>query len=121
MTNLPQRKRVAAERLGKRAEWFAAAALMLKGYRIINWRYKTKLGEIDLIAKKGQLIAVVEVKARNSINEAVDAITWESQERIRNAADVWTSRQRNANDLSIRFDIIAVCPWQWPTHLKDAF
>ncbi len=114
-------KRIAAERLGKRAEWFAAFALRVKGYRIVARRYKTKSGEIDLIARKGDLVAMVEVKARPTVQEAVDAVTYASQRRINNAADHWHAKQPDATKLSIRFDIIAVCPRKWPVHLEDAF
>lgn len=114
-------RRIAAERLGKRAEFLAAAYLMLKGYRIVARRYKTKLGEIDIIARKGDLISVAEVKARPTVREAADAVGYESQRRINHAADLWLSKQRDHANLSVRFDIIAICPWRWPVHLKDAF
>ncbi len=114
-------KRIAAERLGKRAEWVAAFALRVKGYRIVARRYKTKAGEIDLIARKGDLVAMVEVKARPTVQAAVDAVTYASQRRINNAADHWHAKQPDATKLSIRFDIIAVCPRKWPVHLEDAF
>lgn len=114
-------KRIAAERLGKRAEWFAAFALMVKGYRIVSRRFKTKAGEIDLIARKGDLIAIVEVKARPTVQQAVDAVSYQSQKRINNAADLWHAKQPDASRLSMRFDIIAVCPRKWPVHLEDAF
>ncbi len=114
-------KRKQAERLGKRAEWRAVLALLCKGYRIIGMRYKTKLGEIDLIARKGDLIIMVEVKARKTVREAVDAVSLSARRRINDAADLWLGKQRNAHKLSIRFDIIAVVPWRWPTHFKDAF
>lgn len=117
----PNNKRVAAERLGKRAEWFAALALLLKGYRIVARRYKTRAGEIDLIARKGDLVAMIEVKARPSVREAVDAVSYTSQRRINNAADHWHAKQPDATKLSIRFDIIAVCPRKWPVHLENAF
>lgn len=114
-------KRQRAYQWGFWAEWLAAASLMLKGYRILSLRYKTKLGEIDLIAKKGDLIVIVEVKARKTISEAVDSVTYQSKQRIENAADLWLAKQRNAHRLSMRFDIIAVQPWAWPTHFKNAF
>ncbi len=114
-------KRKLAHGKGHWAERLAALALMLKGYRIIALRYRTKLGEIDVIAKKGNLVAMVEVKARPSVSVAVDAVTPTAKSRISNAADIWYSRQPNYQQLSIRFDIIAVCPWSWPVHLEDAF
>ena len=115
------KKRIAAERLGKRAEWLAALSLLLKGYRIVQRRYKTKSGEIDIIARKGDLVAMVEVKARPTVQEAVDAVSTTSQHRIHNAADLWLCKQRDAERLSIRFDVIAICPRRWPVHFEDAF
>ncbi|MEL7428457.1 MAG: YraN family protein [Pseudomonadota bacterium] len=114
-------KRTRAEKLGKRAEWLAALALIIKGYRIVERRYKTKLGEIDLIARKGDLVILVEVKARPTPMEAVDAVTGEAKRRISNAGDLWLARQRDFSRLSIRHDIIAVCPRKWPVHFKDAW
>ena len=114
-------KRRKAQQRGHFAEWKAAIALTLKGYRILTLRHKTKLGEIDLIARKGDLIAIVEVKARPTFAEAVDSVSESSKRRIHNAADLWLGKQSDAAQLSIRFDIIAVCPWKLPVHLKDAF
>lgn len=110
-----------SERKGRRAEWFAAFALMLKGYRIPALRYRTPLGEIDLVARKGDLIAFIEVKARRDLATGVDSVSYASQKRIRAAGDVYISRQPDAERLSWRFDIIVVSPWRWPVHLKDAF
>jgi len=98
-----------------------AMALRLKGYRILDRRFKTKLGEIDLVARKGQLIIFVEVKARNNVQSALDGVGFWSKKRISDAADIWISRQPDAADLSWRFDIIAVIPRKWPVHLQDAF
>lgn len=120
MSNRLQKHRK-AERIGRLAEWFAAFALLLKGYRVIALRYKTRVGEIDLIARKGNLVAIVEVKARPTIREAVEAVTLSSRKRIDAAADLWLAKQRNYASLSIRYDIVAVCPWRWPVHFKDAF
>lgn len=110
-----------SERKGRRAEWFAALALMLKGYRISALRYKTPLGEIDLVARRGDLVAFIEVKARRDLASGVDSVSYTSQRRIQAAGDVYISRQRDADRLSWRFDIIVVSPWAWPVHLKDAF
>jgi len=96
-------------------------SLVLKGYRILEMRYKTRAGEVDIIARKGDLITMVEVKARNTVSEAVDSVTHAAKKRIEAAGDVWLSRQKNAHLLSIRYDIIAVKPWKWPKHFKDAF
>ena len=117
----PGNKKRAALRRGIFAEWKAAAFLVCKGYRICAVRYRTKLGEIDIIARKGNLVAMVEVKARQEVMIAFDSVTALSKRRIADSADIWLSRQPNAEKLSIRFDIIAVVPWRIPAHFPDAF
>ncbi|WP_144864745.1 YraN family protein, partial [Mesorhizobium sp. J18] len=66
-------RRRRAYRKGHRGEWLAALALMVKGYRIVARRYRTKLGEIDLIARRGDLIVIVEVKVRPTLASAMEA------------------------------------------------
>jgi putative endonuclease len=114
-------KRFRAYRRGHRGEWLAALALMVKGYRIVARRYRTKLGEIDLIARRGDLILVIEVKARPTLAEAMDAIGRESERRIEGAVDLWLARQPDYARLSIRFDLVAVLPRRWPVHVEDIF
>lgn len=113
--------RLKAYKRGHRSEWFAAAALMAKGFRIVARRYKTKLGEIDLIARRGDLVLIVEVKARANLLAAMDAIGRESARRIEGAADLWLVRQPDYARLSLRFDMIAVLPWRWPVHVENVF
>ncbi|AMS39044.1 YraN family protein [Aminobacter sp. NyZ550] len=106
---------------GHRGEWLAALALMLKGYRIVARRYKTKLGEIDLIARRGDLVLIVEVKARRTLVEAMEAVAYGSERRIEGAADLWLARQPDYGKLSVRFDMVAVLPRRWPVHVENAF
>lgn len=113
--------RVRHHRRGHRGEWMAALALRAKGFRIIARRYRTPLGEIDLIARRGDLVAIVEVKVRPTLIEAMDAVGRMSQHRIEGAADLWLGRQRDHARLSMRFDLVAVLPWRWPVHVPDAF
>ena len=110
-----------AYRRGHRGEWLAALALLLKGYRILARRPRTRLGEIDLIARRGDLVLFVEVKARRTLIEAMEAIGRESERRIEGAADIWLSRQPDYGRLSMRFDMVAVLPWRWPVHVENAF
>lgn len=117
----PDRKRLQALRRGSLAEYRAALSLLLKGYRIVAFRHRTKLGEIDIIARKGNLIACVEVKARRSLDDSVFAVSDFAQRRIRAASDLWLAKQPDFSRLSIRYDIISVSPWRWPVHLPDAF
>jgi putative endonuclease len=110
-----------AERRGHWSEWLAAAALLLKGYRPVARRYRTRLGEIDLIVRKRDLVAFVEVKARKNEQSAIDAVTPMAARRIAAAGDLWLSRRPDAAKLSIRYDIVAVVPGRWPRHFPDAF
>lgn len=117
----PDGKRLKALRRGALAEHRAALMLLLKGYRIVGFRYRTKLGEIDVVARKGDLIACVEVKARATLDQSVFAVSDSAQRRIRAASDLWLARQPDFPRLSVRYDIVAVVPWRWPVHLPDAF
>ena len=114
-------RRRRALRRGSAAEYIAAVFLMLKGYRILAMRYKTKLGEIDIIARKGDLAVFVEVKARADEMGAVSAVSYASQNRIRAASDLWLARQRDYATLSQRYDIVAILPGKLPRHFPDAF
>ena len=114
-------KRALAERHGRRGEGWAGWWLRLHGWRIVARRVKTPRGEIDLIARRGNLVLFVEVKARRSLMEAMEAIAHESERRIEGAADLWLSRQPDYGKLSVRFDMVAVLPWRWPVHVENAF
>ena len=116
-----KRQRVRRFQRGHKAEWLASWALRLKGYRILALRHRTRLGEIDLVARRGDTVAIVEVKARATIEEAMNAVGPEAQRRIERAADLWLARQRDYARLSLRFDIVAVLPRRWPVHVKDAW
>ena len=94
---------------------------MLKGYRILARRHRTRFGEIDLIARRGDLVLFVEVKARRTLMEAMQAIAHESERRIEGAADLWLMRQRDYGKLSMRFDMVAVRPWRWRVHVVNVF
>ncbi|MBB5043151.1 YraN family protein [Shinella fusca] len=110
-----------AFRRGHASEYLAALYLLAKGFRIRAIRYRTKLGEIDIVARRGDLVICVEVKARASVDAAVFAVTGVAQQRIRAAGDIWLSRQPDAHRLSLRYDIVAVLPWRLPRHFPDAF
>ena len=110
-----------AQRRGHMGETLAAWALRFKGFRIVARRYKCKAGEIDLIARRGDLVAIVEVKARAGLGDAMDAVTPTAQRRIAAAADHWLARQRDHGRLSLRFDLVAVLPGRWPIHVPAIF
>ncbi len=115
------RGRRAAYRHGHLAEAAAAALLLLKGYRLLSRRYKTPVGEIDLIAKRGGVVAFVEVKARPTRREALEAVGSAAEKRIVDAADLWLAKHPDAGRLDLRYDMVLVTPWRLPKHLPDAF
>ncbi|WP_174802303.1 YraN family protein [Martelella limonii] len=110
-----------AERRGRSAERIAILYLRFKFYRIMATRYKTHAGEVDIIARKGDLAVFIEVKARREAQVALDAVTPSAMRRIRAASDVWLSRQPDFARLSQRYDIIACLPGRLPRHFPDAF
>ena len=114
-------KRRKAHGLGLSAETFAAWSLRLTGWRILKHRYKTKAGEIDLIAKRGKTVAFIEVKARKSRQAAMEAVTPASQRRIVRAAKIFVSEHPKAGFFTLRFDVVIVRPWAWPERIANAF
>ena len=114
-------EKLAAYKRGHRGEWLAALALSLKGFRILARRYRTPAGEIDLIARRGNLVIMVEVKARPTLMAAMEAINVTAERRIEAAADLWLSRRSDYAKLSVRFDLVAILPRRWPVHIPNLF
>lgn len=117
----PREKKLAAYRRGFFAEYVAAFFLLLKGYHIAAMRYRTKGGEVDIVARKGDIAIFVEVKARRRVDEAISAVGYTTQRRIEAASLHWLSRQKDAARLSLRYDIIAILPWRLPVHFPNVF
>ncbi|WP_234684371.1 YraN family protein [Bradyrhizobium monzae] len=114
-------ERVAAFRTGISAESRAAAFLIAKGYRILAKRYRTPHGEIDLVARRRNLIAFVEVKARASLDEAAYAVTQRQQRRIIDAAQGWLATHPEHAEFELRFDAMLIAPRSLPRHVLAAF
>lgn len=114
-------KRRASYRKGLRAEFAAAVLLTLKGYRVLARRYRSSVGEIDLVARRGQRYAFVEVKVRPSQDEAAFAVSVQQQHRIARAAELWLARHGPEGEYDIGFDVVLASPWSWPRHQADAF
>lgn len=114
-------KGAAARKLGRRAEVWAALLLMAKGYRILGFRLATPLGEIDLLAQRGKVLAVVEVKQRTTIEDALDAVTPTQRDRLRRAAAHLAAHRHSLRDLVVRIDLIALAPGRVPRHLPNAW
>jgi putative endonuclease len=113
--------RVAAFRTGLSAETRAAAFLMAKGYRILARRFRTPHGEIDIVARRRNLVAFIEVKARASLDEAAFAVTPRQQARIIAAAQAWLMAHPEHADFDLRFDAMLIAPRHLPRHLSAAF
>ncbi len=108
------------EEKGRKAEKTAANWLRLKGYRILEERFRSKRGEIDLICKRGSSIAIVEVKAHKTVENSLYAVTPRQQKRITAATEDWLKTQ-SIEKFSLRFDVIAIAPGRLPAHIKDAW
>lgn len=106
---------------GRRAEAWAALWLMLKGYRILGFRLRTRLGEIDLLAQKGAVLAVVEVKSRLSLDDALAAVAPEQRDRLRRAGAAVAGGRPRLKALAVRLDLIALAPGRLPQHRPDAW
>ncbi len=120
-TRVRQERGAAARKLGRRAEVVAALWLMMKGYRILGFRLATPLGEIDLLAQRGKVLAVVEVKQRTTIEDALDAVTPTQRDRLRRAAAHVSAHRMALRDLFVRLDLVALAPGRAPRHLPNAW
>jgi putative endonuclease len=114
-------RREDAEKLGRYAETIALWYLRCKGYRLLARRFKSAMGEVDLIMRKRDTTAFIEVKARPTFDEAMFAVTPWQQKRIAQAAALWMGRDAKAAQGYCRFDIVAVPATLWPRHIENAF
>lgn len=117
--NASERRR-ASERFGRFAEACVSLLLMLKGYRILARRFKTRCGEVDLIALRGRELAFVEVKARRTAVEADEALEWWQADRIAAAASAFVARRARYRNHDITVDAVLVSLDRWPRHIPRA-
>ena len=117
----PSPARVAAFRAGVDAEARCADLLRGQGFAIVATRYKTRYGEIDLIARRASTIAFVEVKARRRLADAAFAVTPRQQRRVIDAAQAWLADHPDADGCDLRFDVMLVGRSGAPQHLVAAF
>lgn len=110
-----------AYRSGHWAEFVASALLRLKGYKILARRFRSPVGEIDLIAGRGDTVIFVEVKARTTRAEALEAITPRQRQRISRAASWYLARNPKLQGMNCRFDVLAMARGHLPYHVKNAW
>ena len=99
----------------------AAIWLMAKGYRILGFRLKTPQAEIDLLALRGKVLAVVEVKRRTDLLAALETVTFDQRERLRRAGSNLAARRPGLSGASVRLDLMALAPGKLPRHIPDAW
>lgn len=121
MTSARSRRGGLARRSGRRGEVLAALLLMLKGYRILGFRLASPQGEIDLLALKGGVLAVVEVKRRANLETALEAVRQDQRRRLRRAAASIAAGRPALKGVTIRLDLMALAPGRPPLHIPDAW
>lgn len=109
----------AARDAGRTAEVVAALWLMLHGWRILGFRLKTPAAEIDILARRGGVLAVVEVKARPTMELALAAVSPLQAERLRRAGADFAARRRDLSSLAVRLDMVALAPGRLPRHISN--
>ncbi len=119
MTNT--RSRQLARKRGLRAEALCALILRLQGYRILDRNWRVPVGEVDIIARRGKVLAFVEVKTRDTEDAAFEAVSLKQRQRIEKAAGAYLAMHPECANLHARFDVMAVAPWRWPAHIQAAW
>ena len=117
----PRPERQVAFALGLSAESRAAALLIAKGYRIVARRFRSPVGEIDIVARRRGTLVFVEVKARGRLDDAAEAVMQRQQRRIIAAAEAWLASHPDDVNCDIRFDVMLVAPRSLPRHIVAAF
>jgi len=105
-------------RRGQISEIIAAGYLLCCGYRILARRYRTPVGEIDLVAVRRRRVSFVEVKRRGDDESAESAIGGRQRRRILRAAEAWIARHPRFIDYERSFDIVFIMPRRWPRHIE---
>ncbi|MDR1334023.1 MAG: YraN family protein [Holosporaceae bacterium] len=100
-------------------EFLAVCWLIIKGYTIVARRYKTVCGEIDIIAKKSNIIAFIEVKSRKSEDKCYNAITNKQLQRIRRTSEIFMHKNPQFFNCFSRYDVILIANWRLPIHLEN--
>ncbi len=113
----------AYEKAGRRSETLACWYLRFKGYRILARRYKTRAGEIDIAARRGKVIVIVEVKQRKSEAAAQESVSYQNEQRVMNTAEIFLTRNPalHASDYELCFDVIYVIGRWKIRHITNAF
>ncbi|TNE39376.1 MAG: YraN family protein [Alphaproteobacteria bacterium] len=117
-----KRKRRRAYFRGRAAEFVAALSLRFKGYHIVAQDFRRPVGEIDIIVRRGRLLAAVEVKARARYRDAAEAVGPKQKRRIARALEAFVVENPRYHGFDLRFDVLLVTSLvRWPRHIEGAF
>ena len=114
-------RRRQAQRRGRFAEWLCLWHLRLRGWRILAHGWRCPSGEIDILARRGGVLAVIEVKSRSEIDIAATALPPRQRRRIARAAEAFLASRPNLAHLGLRFDLMLVAPLRLPRHWRKAW
>lgn len=114
-------KRKLAYNQGRLAERLCQWILRLKGYTILETGYRTRVGEIDILATRGGQLVAVEVKNRADRTTAIEAVTWRQRRRIERALEWYLRGHPNQGANGVRFDVFLVAPWRFPSQIENAW
>jgi putative endonuclease len=114
-------RRQHAQRRGRFAEWLCLWHLRLRGWRILARGWRCPSGEIDILARRGRVLAIIEVKSRNQLDTAASALSPRQRRRIVRAAEAFLLSRPDLARLEPRFDLMLVAPLRVPRHWPDAW
>lgn len=118
-------ERQKARARGTAAEWIAAAFLVVKGYRILARQFRAHGGELDIVALTPlwtqRTIVFVEVRARGTVDEAIESVGALKRQRVEAASLQFCARRPKLSRLPRRFDLVLLAPGRWPHHVVDAW
>jgi putative endonuclease len=121
MTDRRKLRGLKARRRGRWAEACAVAYLRCKGYRVLERNWRSKLGEIDILVRKGGILILVEVKTRADAGLASGAVLLPQRHRLMRALGHYLKARPGLSGLDLRCDVVALGRFGWPVHLKDAW
>ena len=110
-----------AQRRGRLAEWMCLWHLRLHGWHIVARGWRCPSGEIDIMARRGKVLAVIEVKSRGELVAAASALAPRQRRRIVRAAEAFLTQRSDLAGLDLRFDVMLVAPLHLPRHWRGAW
>ena len=124
-TLMDRSAKLTAVRFGRWAERLCRWTLIVSGWRILAHGYRPKrgsgAGEIDLIVRRGNVVAFIEIKARHTVQSGMDAISQDQRLRIMRSAELYIGTHPHLESEDIRFDVMLVRPWRLPMHIREAW